>query len=162
MNLAIAISRHKDVHERILPSMVATLTEQDLTKSFHHLNPVLWILWHMARTEDFGINKLARDGTQEFTTNDWDTKLGTNTLKMGTGMSKDEVKEICQRLNHLQLENYRLAVFHNNLKVVEKIKSEDLSTCWNDDYLNKVLFTEGILDRSTTNILPVYQNKTRE
>ncbi|HCM75505.1 MAG TPA: hypothetical protein DIS90_03930 [Cytophagales bacterium] len=162
MNLETALSRYKDVHERILPSIISGFTKKNLKTGYLNLNPPLWILWHMARSEDFGINRLACDGTQEFIKNKWGTRLNVKTNRIGTGMSKEEVKEVCEQLNAVALENYRTAVFKNNIDTLSRIQSEDLTTDWNDDYLNNVLFTEGTLDKGTNNILPVYQKKTRE
>lgn len=162
MNLETALSRYRDVHERILPSIISGLTEKHLKESYLQLNPPLWILWHMARSEDFGINRLASDRITEFDHNNWKKKLNIPTRKMGTGMSKEEVRTICDILNPTLLEEYRKAVFFNNMKVVNQIQSEDLSTDWSDEYLGKILFDEGHIDAAIKNILPVYQKKTRE
>lgn len=161
MNLEIALSRYKDVHERILPSIVASFSEEKLRKSFLHLNPPLWILWHMARSEDFGINRLAADNITVYDHNNWHDKLNTGTHKMGTGMTKDEVIQISKTLNPAILNDYRMAVYHHNVDVIQQIQSEDLSTDRDDAYLRRVLFEEDHLDIRITNILPVYQKKTR-
>ncbi|MEQ8363689.1 MAG: hypothetical protein RIF39_09035 [Cyclobacteriaceae bacterium] len=162
MNLETALSRYKDVHERILPSIITSFTVKNLRESYLDLNPALWILWHMARSEDFGINRLASDGITEFDKNNWKTKLNIPTHKMGTGMSKEEVHQLCGVLDPSILNNYQKAVYIHNVAMVNQMQSEDLSTDWDDNYLNKVLFDEGHLDTSTKNILPVYQKKTRE
>ena len=162
MNLETALSRYKDVHDRILPPLISGFTEKNLKESFLHLNPPLWILWHMARSEDFGINRLASDGHTEFDKNNWKEKLNISTHKMGSGMSKEEVYQMCEILNPNVLDNYRMAVYRHNVSVINQLQSEDLSTEWDDEYLNRVLFDEDHLDTSTKNILPVYQKKTRE
>ncbi|MEO7803548.1 MAG: DinB family protein [Actinomycetota bacterium] len=51
-------------------------------------NSIAWLVWHMARTEDFVINSVIRRTPQIFTA--WSDRLGGD-YRNGTGFSDDEV-----------------------------------------------------------------------
>lgn len=51
-------------------------------------NSIAWLVWHMARTEDFVINSLIRRTPQLFT--EWSDRLGGD-YRNGTGFSDEEV-----------------------------------------------------------------------
>ena len=76
-------------------------------------------------------------------------------------MDKKAVAEICRVLKVDLLDDYRKAVYRNNVAEVKRMRPESLNTAWDNGYLKRVLFDEGHLATTTQNILPVYQKKTR-
>ncbi|HOO08762.1 MAG TPA: hypothetical protein PKW06_02350 [Cyclobacteriaceae bacterium] len=74
-------------------------------------------------------------------------------------MDKKAVAEICRVLKVDLLDDYRKAVYRNNVAEVKRMRPESLNTAWDNGYLKRVLFDEGHLATTTQNILPVYQKK---
>jgi hypothetical protein len=51
--------RHGPIYDYYLKFFYETLSEEQLRKRPNDLvNPVSWCLWHVARTEDIGVNRL--------------------------------------------------------------------------------------------------------
>jgi hypothetical protein len=78
--------------------LVAGMTEQQLRHSPHPaVNPITWILWHIARCEDMGVNRLIVDRPQVLDDRTWASRLGVPERHIGTGMTKKEVIQLSDR-----------------------------------------------------------------
>src|SRR3972149_5965750 len=64
----------------------------------HGLNSLAWLVWHMARSEDVGINVVIAGRRQVFDEGDWAARLNVTRRDVGTGMSADEVAELSEQL----------------------------------------------------------------
>ena len=60
-------------------------TDQMRTRSNPGLNSLVWLLWHMARTEDVSVNLVVADGRQVWD-EDWGQRLNAPWPIIGTGM----------------------------------------------------------------------------
>ena len=76
--------------ERILGGMT---DEQMRMRPGRGLNPLAWVLWHMARVEDVCINLVVIDGRQVFD-EAWASRMGIRRWDIGTGMTEDEVRDL--------------------------------------------------------------------
>jgi hypothetical protein len=81
--------------ERILGGLT---DEQMRQRPGRGLNPLAWVLWHMARVEDVCVNLVVIEGRQVFD-DAWATRLGIRRWDIGTGMTEDEVRELAGSLN---------------------------------------------------------------
>src|SRR6185436_21089647 len=81
------------------------------------LNSLVWLLWHMARTEDAAVNPVvaARDQVLD---EDWLRRINVPQRTIGTGMTSDEVTEMSARADVAAVRAYRSAVGRRTQEVV--------------------------------------------
>jgi hypothetical protein len=97
------------------------LSEADLrARPGAGLNSILWLLWHMARTEDASVNLVVADGRQVLD-DDWIGRLGVPWRHIGTGMSEDEAAELTRRADAAAVRAYRDAVGRRTREVVRSL-----------------------------------------
>jgi hypothetical protein len=81
------------------------------------LNSIVWLLWHMARTEDVTANLVVSAGRQVLD-DDWVGRLGVPWRHIGTGMTDEEVGELTRRADLVAVRAYRDAVAQRTRAVV--------------------------------------------
>src|SRR5215211_4308646 len=62
-------------------------------------NSLAWIVWHLAREEDWVVQTLLRGAEQVLTRDGWAAKLGIARRDIGTGMTDAEVVELSARID---------------------------------------------------------------
>jgi hypothetical protein len=102
------------------------------------LNSLVWLLWHMARTEDVAVN-LVVAGRPQVLDDDWLHRLNVPWRTIGTGMTDDEVSEFSTRADVPAVRAYRSAVGLRTREVVTALQPG----AWNE-YL-------GIADTAPAN-----------
>ena len=100
--------------ERILGGLT---DEQMRMRPGRGLNPLAWVLWHMARVEDVCVNLVIIDGRQVFD-EAWASRLGVRRWDIGTGMTEDEVRDLAGSLNVAAARAYRSAVGRRTRDIV--------------------------------------------
>ena len=111
------LAQHASVHAGAVggaPSyfdrVLGDLTDAELrARPGPGLNSILWLLWHMARTEDVSTNLVVTAGRQVLE-DDWVRRLGVPWRHIGTGMTDDEVGELTRRADPAAVRAYRDAV----------------------------------------------------
>jgi hypothetical protein len=73
------------------------------------LNSVVWLLWHMARTEDVAVNLVVAARSQVFD-EAWARRMSIPRPDMGTGMTADEVATLSEQADVAVVRRYRAAV----------------------------------------------------
>ena len=87
------------------------------------LNSLVWLLWHMARTEDAAVNLVVASGRQALDDN-WARRMNVPWRTIGTGMSDDEVGELTARADVAAVRAYRSAVGLRTRDVVRALRPE--------------------------------------
>jgi len=87
------------------------------------LNSLIWLLWHMARTEDVAVN-LVVAGRSQVLDDDWIHRLRVPWRTIGTGMSDDQVAELTMRADVAAVRAYRSAVGRRTREVVKALQPE--------------------------------------
>ena len=100
--------------ERILGGLT---DEQMRLRPGRGLNPLAWVLWHMARVEDVCVNLVVIDGRQVFD-DAWASRLGIRRWDIGTGMTEDEVRDLAGSLDVAAARAYRSAVGRRTRDIV--------------------------------------------
>ncbi len=87
------------------------------------LNSLVWLLWHMARTEDAAVNPVvaARDQVLD---EHWLRRMNVPWRTIGTGMTTDEVTEMSTRADVGAVRAYRSAVGRRTQEVVRALRPE--------------------------------------
>lgn len=157
---ALFIQRYTDLHDRIIPNMIDVLAEEKLRATRGNMNTIIWLYWHIFRTEDVGISRFIMDTNQEY--DFWDKKVNAETSLNGTGMSIHEVETMSMQLNFAQLINYRKAIKNKTLQLIDNIESIDLKVSPSQKFIEQVICTEQTMPESMWNLLDLYHGKSKE
>jgi hypothetical protein len=96
------------------------LTEAQLRLRPNGLNSIIWLLWHMARTEDAAVNPVVAKRSQVLD-DDWMRRLAPGRRDIGTGMTDDEVAAFSARVDCDAVIAYRIAVGRRTREVVRTL-----------------------------------------
>ena len=70
------------------------------------LNSLMWLLWHMARTEDAAVNPVVA-GRDQVLDDEWVRRMNVPWRIIGTGMTDNEVTEMTARADVAAVRAYR-------------------------------------------------------
>ncbi|MCG8604625.1 DinB family protein [bacterium] len=155
-------SRYHDIHKRALPMLIDSLNEEQLReRPADGLNPIAWMLWHIFRAEDVGVNRLATDGVEMFVQGKWAARLDVETRYAGTGLTADEVMELTAALNLQALRAYGQAVSDKTVDVVTSLQESDLKVVPANEHIKRVMCDEEVLPECAWSYLPLYYGKSR-
>jgi hypothetical protein len=84
------------------------------------LNSIVWLLWHMARTEDVAVNLVVAGRAQVFD-EAWARRMKVPRPDMGTGMTTDEVATLSEHADVAAVRRYRSAVGIRTREVVQAL-----------------------------------------
>jgi hypothetical protein len=89
-------------------------------------NSLAWLLWHMTRGEDVGINLVIVERQQVLDEGDWPARLNILRRDGGTGMTAAEVDEFNEQISVDALLAYRVAVGHRTREIVRDLPPDIL------------------------------------
>src|SRR5688500_20058759 len=87
------------------------------------LNSLVWLLWHMARTEDAAVNPVVA-GRDQVLDDEWMRRMNVPWRIIGTGMTDAEVTEMTARADIASVRAYRSAVGLRTREVVRALPAE--------------------------------------
>jgi hypothetical protein len=73
-------------------------------------NSIAWIVWHIARGEDWTVHTILSDGEQLLTRAGWADRMGVQARGFGGGMPRDEMIDLSARIDLGALRGYYDAV----------------------------------------------------
>jgi DinB superfamily len=136
--------RYEQIHRVLTDPAIKQLSEAQLRGRPHPgANTIVWLLWHMARVEDVGVNRFAADRPQVLES--WLAKLGVARRDVGTGMSDPEVDDLSARIDVDALRGYWDAVTRRTPEVVQSLRGSDLEAIVPGDRVERVVRAEGIV-----------------
>ena len=112
-----------DGHTPNIDRWLGGLSEDQIRVRPAGLNSIIWLLWHMARTEDAAVN-LVVAGRPQVLDDDWVRRLTPGRRDIGTGMTTDEVTEFSARVDGTAVFAYRTAVGRRTREVVHALSPE--------------------------------------
>ena len=86
------------------------------------LNSLAWLIWHMARSEDAGVNLLVAKRPQVLDEDGWLHRLHVSVHDIASGMTDDEVSDFSAHVNIGDLMAYREAVGRRTCEVVAALR----------------------------------------
>ncbi len=107
------------------------------------VNTIAWLLWHMARIEDVGVNRFVADRPQVL--EEWRDRLGVARRDVGTGMTDAEVDAMSARVDLPALRGYWDAVTARTADVVGALRAVDLDSPVDGARVREVVAAEGIV-----------------
>lgn len=113
----------------------------------HGLNPMTWLIWHMARAEDSGLNRLVFDQPQvlDDPIAQWPTRMRIPLRHHGSTMPSDEVDTLNAQADIEALWAYSVAVTERTRALVRALDPAILDETVPLPHLRRVLYDEGIL-----------------
>jgi hypothetical protein len=115
------------------------LTDKHLRVRPHPgLNSLAWLLWHMTRAEDVGVNLVIAQPPQVLDEDNWATRLNVSLRDVATGMTDQEVEEFSRRVEVVSLLAYRAAVGQQTQAVVRGLRSEVLDERIESDLIQRL------------------------
>jgi len=113
----------------------------------HGLNPITWLVWHMARAEDSGLNRLVFDRPQVLDDPgaQWPTRMRIPLRHHGSTMPSDEVDALNTQADINALWAYSVAVAERTRALVGQLDPASLSETVPLPRLRRALSDEGIL-----------------
>ena len=87
------------------------------------MNSIVWLLWHMARTEDVAVNLVVAGEFQVFD-DGWAARMNIPRPDMGTGMSNEEVDALTAGADVAAVRAYRSAVGMRTRAVVRALRPD--------------------------------------
>jgi hypothetical protein len=138
------LDAHRSLH-RAVETGLWSLTEEQLRSKYRDdVNSIAWLLWHIARCEDVGVNRLVADRTQVLHDGSWNQRMGLDLGRFGTGMSDDEVSDFSQAVDLEGLHGYLQAVCQRTVEVVQTLGPDDLDVVVDADLRRRVYHEEGV------------------
>jgi len=102
--------RYEALHGLMTDRLFADLGEGQLRARPQEQNSIVWIVWHVARAEDIGVNRFAEDRREVYDEEGWASRLGAKRRDLGTGMTSEEVSDLSASLDVKRLREYWRAV----------------------------------------------------
>jgi len=134
----------------------------DLMRKRPHaqVNSIAWILWHLTRVEDAGLNRFVVDRPQVLE-DGWLSKMEIPWKHHGGEMTMPEVEALSQRINLPALHGYSDAVQTRTREIVSTLSMLDLDGVMENDRLRMILVDEGLAHSNPEGFLKNYLGWTK-
>ncbi len=123
------------------------------------LNSLAWLLWHMARAEDMGVNVCVAERPQVLEGDGWKERLNVARHDMAAGMTDEEVGEFTDAVDIQALRDYRDAVGNRTREVVgamrpvqfdEQIDADKIEQAFEDGTISQnAVWLRGFMNKKT-------------
>ncbi len=135
----------------------------DLMRQRPHprVNSIVWILWHLTRVEDAGLNRFVVDRPQVLDEGQWMQRMNLPWRHNGNEMSFAEVDDLSQSLDIKALHGYANAVRARTLEIIDQLTLENLDAVMEEERLRMILFDEGLAHTSAAGLLENYMGWTK-
>jgi len=153
--------RHQDLHERFLPNLQEALTEAELRqRPVAGMQPIVWLLWHMARVEDMGLSRLVWEKPQLYDA-DWRKRMNTTLTHYGTSMTDEEVAHFAATVDIPTLFEYQKAVSDRTAEELKTLETNKLDEILDEATVRRVVTDEGMASEQAQWVIPHYIGKSR-
>ena len=109
------------------------------------LNSLVWLLWHMARTEDVAVN-LVVAGRDQILDEAWMRRMNLPWRIIGTGMTDNEVTEMTTQADVAAVRAYRTAVGIRTREVVQGLRADAWTDIITDEDIKRAAATGAFRD----------------
>jgi hypothetical protein len=137
------LSRYDPLRRLYMDKVWDRLNDAQMRAQPSGLNSIAWNLWHVARVEDWGINRFVSDRAQVLDDENWLGRLGIDFRHQGTGQTAEEACATTSSLNLEALRAYTQAIEQRTRTVIETLESEMLASTLDQASVRRVLFDEG-------------------
>ena len=148
--------RYDNVHTAMTSRLLDGLTDEQLRQRPHGVNSIAWLLWHLARCEDVGVNRLVVDRPQLLDEEGWLARLGVPRRDIGTGMTGDEVDDLSARVDLAALRAYWDSLHRRTQVVVRGLRAIALAGVVDPAYVHRVIREDGVLGPHAGWVAPMW------
>jgi DinB superfamily len=140
------LSQHAGVHTKDVSGRAFPLQrvfeelsdEQMRVRPGPGLNSCLWLLWHMARTEDVAVN-LVVAGRDQVLDEAWMKRMKVPWRIIGTGMTDVEVADVTDHADVAAVRAYRTAVGLRTREVVQTLPADAWEQVVGDEDIQRAI-----------------------
>jgi hypothetical protein len=120
---------------------------------------ILWDIWHITRIEDIVANIIIGN-TEEVLNDEIQEKLNIKIKDTGNAMSKDEIELLNENINIKILNEYRIKVGKQTVKIIRSLVFSDMKRRAERKQLDKIMKNGGLLeDEKSKWLLDFWGNK---
>jgi hypothetical protein len=146
--LDLFLLRYRELHGSIVDDVVRGLSDAQVRGRPHPgVNPIAWLLWHAARVQDVGVNRLVADRAQVLD-DAWLRRLAIARRDVGTGMTDAQVDALSGTIDLAALRAYWTAVTDRTLAVVDGLRGRPLDGPVPVERVRRAAVDEGAVDAS--------------
>ncbi|MFN8424155.1 MAG: DinB family protein [Anaerolineae bacterium] len=134
-----------------LPGVLGRVNDDQMRRRPHpRCNSIAWILWHIARVEDAGLNRFVADDPQVFDEGGWAERMNVPLRHHGSGMTLAEVDDLSARIDLAALRAYADAVQARTRAIVADLDAQldadpgRLDAAVAPERLRAIVFDEGL------------------
>ncbi len=140
MDLVQFFLPHHESMYTVIADRFSPLTDDQMRLRPHpHMHSIAWLLWHIARCEDIGVNRLIANRPDVLDGEEWWRRLNLSRRDMGTGMTDEEVTKFSARVNTAALREYSAAVGRRTREIVRGLRAEELDEVPDPAHVRRVL-----------------------
>lgn len=155
------LQRHSYFHQSFLPGLRKDLPEADFRKRpYPGTQPIVWLLWHIARVEDMGLSRLVWDKEQLYN-EAWREKMNISLTHYGTSMTDDEVLQFAGEVNVYSVIDYLEAAGEQTRTEIAKLDLSKLDEILDEATVKRVVIDEGMGSENAEWVIPHYVGKPR-
>lgn len=135
--------RYEPVHRAVAEGLLGGLTDDQIrARPVDGVNPIAWIVWHIARGEDLGVSRFVGHRPQLFFEEGWGQRLNVPDADLGTGMTAEEVAGLSARIDLDGLRAYWALLERRTRSIVGDLLPEDLDAVNDATYIREVVETD--------------------
>jgi DinB superfamily len=153
---------HWSLHPELRERLLSGLTEEELRRRMGEgTNSIAWLIWHLARCEDVGVNRVVAQRPPLLTGGAWSRSLRVPRLDIATGMTEAEVAEFSETVDVADLCHYWRRVSQTTIDVVLGLRPDILDEVIDPDYLHQVIAADGMLGDNAGDVEPFWEGRTK-
>ncbi len=153
--------RHQQLHTEVLANLKNTLSEEQLKfRPLEGMQPIIWLVWHMARVEDMGLSRFIWRTHQLYDAS-WRARMNLQIDHYGTSMREEEVANFVKTVEVDGVLAYQTAVGQRTKEMLEKLDVDTLDEVLSEEEVLRVVRDEGMASEDAQWVSPHYIGKTR-
>jgi hypothetical protein len=144
LELFLQFHQGRGIPDRPMDRLFDVMSEEQLRCRPHPVvNSIAWIVWHISRAEDGGVNRFVMDLPQVLDEGDWGRRMNMVIRHHGGGMSDAEVTELSQCIDLPALRGYYNAVRARTVEVVKTLTAEQIDEIPDSRERRRIIDAEG-------------------
>jgi hypothetical protein len=141
----LLLLRYDEIHGGFVDQLFSGVDPDQLRRRPHGLNPVVWLVWHVARVQDAVVSRLVADEPQVWEQGGFRTALGVDRPDVGPGMTAEEVEALSRRIDVPALRAYQRAVADRTKAIATGLPAAAWEEVVPPERVRRIVAGEGLL-----------------
>lgn len=155
------MQRYETLAQQFLPSLKERLTDADFRKRpAPGTQPIIWLIWHIARVEDQGLSRFVWDKSPLFN-EEWRAKMNLEETHYGTSMTDDQVAAFANRVNVDAVLAYQRLTSEQTVRELRQLDLARLDDVMDEATVKRIITDEGLASPDAQWVIPHYVGKKR-